>query len=84
MPTVILGREMSKRFEGADAPVVLPASADTIRRVIRELDERFPGIKELLSGPMAVAIDGQLYENSLLQKIPADAEVHFLPPLDGG
>ena len=84
MPTVILGREIIRRFGGDEAPIVLPPSADTVRGVIRALDERFPGIMAVLSGPMAVSIDGQIYENCLLEPVADSSEVCFLPAIDGG
>jgi molybdopterin converting factor small subunit len=33
---------------------------------------------------MAVAIDGEIYQSPLLEKIGAESEVHFLPPIGGG
>jgi hypothetical protein len=84
VPTVILGREIVRRFVGKDAPIALPSSANTVRGVIKELDRRYPGISAALSGPMAVSIDGQIYENCLLEPVGADSEVCFLPAIDGG
>jgi molybdopterin converting factor small subunit len=33
---------------------------------------------------MAVAIDGQIYQNALLQEISPGSDVHILPPIAGG
>ena len=84
MPTVILGRELLRRFDVPPGPLELPASADTVRGVISELDRRYPGIAVVLRGPMAVSIDGQIYENCLLEAVGTDSEVCFLPAIDGG
>lgn len=84
MPKVILARELSKRFVGDVKPIELPATADTVRKVITALDGRYPGIGAALSRTMTVAINGEIYENCLLEPVPADAEVCFFPPLDGG
>ena len=84
MPTVILGRELCRRFGADEAPVQLPADVTTVRGVVRELDRRFPGLGDVLAGPVTVSIDGQLYEQSLLQTVEPDSEVCFLPPIGGG
>jgi molybdopterin synthase sulfur carrier subunit len=62
----------------------------TVRGVIRELEAKFPGIAErLLAGDvlkpgLAVAINGAVASQGVLQKVPAGSEVHFLPAIGGG
>ena len=84
MPTVILSRDVAQRFTGGDVRIELAAAANTVRAVMRELDNRYPGLGEVLRGPMAVAIDGQIYQDCLLEPVAADSEVCFLPAIDGG
>ncbi len=82
MATVILNREIARKFtEGATEVEV---TGDNIRRVIRELDERFPGIGEVLRHDMAVAIDGEIFQDSLIDPIPPNSEVHLIPKIAGG
>ena len=58
--------------------------AKDVRAVIRELDERFPGLGEVLREETMVAIDGELFESALFQPLPDGSEVYFLPKLEAG
>ncbi|MBS36194.1 MAG: hypothetical protein CMO26_09750 [Thiotrichales bacterium] len=84
MPTVILGREVARTFANDVASITLPDSAGNVRAVIKALDVRYPGIAEVLSGPVAVSIDGQIYENCLLEPVGPQSEICFMPSIDGG
>lgn len=62
----------------------------SVRQIVAALDERFPGVRsrlcagdELRPG-LAVAVNGAVSSVGLLQKVPAGAEVHFLPAIGGG
>lgn len=62
----------------------------TVRAVIRELEARYPGIGErLMIGDglkpgLAVAINGNVASQGVLQKVPCGSEIHFLPAIGGG
>ena len=56
----------------------------TINQLIRAFSEEFPEIKPHLEEGAAYAIDGQLFQESLLEPIQPDSEVHILPQLAGG
>jgi molybdopterin synthase sulfur carrier subunit len=64
--------------------------AASVRQVIVALEALFPGIRERLCARddlrpgMAVAVNGTVSSLGLLQKIPAGADVHFLPAIGGG
>ncbi len=58
--------------------------AATVRRLIKALDERFPGIAERLADGTSVSIDGEIIPDALYEDLPEGAEVHFLPTLSGG
>jgi sulfur-carrier protein len=60
------------------------ASAATIRELLDRLGEVHPDLKPLLEKGVAVSINGQIYRNAWFQPIPADADIHILPPLAGG
>ncbi|MCP4958645.1 MAG: MoaD/ThiS family protein [Actinomycetia bacterium] len=63
----------------------LELDAATVRSLIRQLDERYPGIGERLTTTgMAIAIDGDIVADALFEDLPDGAEVHFLPALSGG
>jgi len=58
--------------------------AATVRRLIRVLDERWPGLGEQLTDGTAVAINGEIVADALYEDLPDGAEVHFLPAIAGG
>ena len=58
--------------------------AASVRQLLGELDQRFPGIVADLESGMSVAINGDIVADALYEPLPPDAEVHFLPPISGG
>jgi sulfur-carrier protein len=62
----------------------------TVRQVVDELEQRFPGIKARLCDAqglrpgIAVAVDTAIARRGLSEPVPEDAEVHFLPAVSGG
>ncbi len=60
-------------------------AADDVRSLIRQLDAKFPGIGIELGGDaVAVAIDGDIYPDALLEPLEPDSEVYFMPAIKGG
>ena len=75
---------------GGQKTVQVPGA--TIRQLINNLDERFPGVRErlydeeaqdLIPG-IAVIVDGETSQLGILERIRDDSEVHFLPAIGGG
>jgi molybdopterin converting factor small subunit len=62
----------------------IDVQAADVRALIAALDARFPGIGQVLSKGMAVAIDGEIIQEPLLEAVPEHSEVHFLPSISGG
>jgi sulfur-carrier protein len=62
----------------------LEVDAANISQLLRRLAEKFPELAPHLETGAAVAINGQIYQDALLQPIPPDAEVHILPQIAGG
>ena len=58
--------------------------ADTVRRLIVELDRRYPGLGDYLDRRMAVAIDGEIHQDAWSSPIGPDSEVFFIPKIGGG
>ena len=56
----------------------------TIRELLVELGAQCPKLKPLLDQGVAVAIDGQIYQDALLEPIREESEVHVLPQIAGG
>jgi len=71
-----------RRFTGGVKSVEIEAS--NVRQLIIELDRRYPGIGAQLRAGTAVAIDGEIVQEALLEPIGPTSEVHFLPSLGGG
>ena len=83
MARIILTDSLSKQFTGgnSDFEIVAPS----VRSLIRELDNRYPGLGTQISdGTLSVAIDGDIYQDAFLEELHPDAEVAFLPKIGGG
>jgi hypothetical protein len=65
-------------------------AAQTLGGVIDRLEARYPGFRDAviedgqLRAGLAVAIGSDLATLGLLEPVPGDAEVHFLPAISGG
>ena len=62
----------------------LELSAKTVRQLFRQLGEKYPALAPHLEDGLAVAIDGQIYQDALLEPISEGSEVHVLPQIAGG
>ena len=71
------------RFTNGETELELNNVA-TIKQLFRSLSERYPEMKPHLEDGIAVAIDGQLFQDSLLEPIEPNSEVHLLPQIGGG
>ena len=59
-------------------------SATSVKQLFEQLAELHPALRPHLEDGVAVAIDGQIYQDSLLEPIRADSEVFVLPQIAGG
>jgi molybdopterin converting factor small subunit len=57
---------------------------DTLRRVIGELNRRFPGFGEHIERRMAIAIDGEIHQDALFTPLAPTSEVYLIPRIGGG
>jgi len=62
----------------------LDVDARSIRQLFMKLGEKYPALAPHLEEGLAVAIDGQIYQDALLEPIGENAEVHILPQIAGG
>ena len=87
MPTVFIPPAL-RSLTGGSAQVEV--SGSNVRRLIDDLERRYPGIRDrlcegaALRSGLAVAIDGNISSLGLIQKVPEKCEVHFLTALGGG
>ena len=69
------------RYTGGLEMVAL--DAPRIHELKASLARRFPGLGERLD-VMAVAIDGEIYNDADYRDVRADTEIHFVPRTVGG
>ena len=70
------------QLTGGVAEFVL--SATSVKQLFRQLTDLHPALGRHLEEGVAVAIDGQIYQDALLEPIGADSEVFILPQIAGG
>ena len=67
---------------GGVAEFDLPATS--IKHLFELLADRHPLLARHLEDGVAVAIDGQIYQETLLEPIGPDSEVYLIPQIAGG
>jgi len=81
VPRVFLSGNLKMLAGGAEE---VDVEAADIRQLLRVLGERFPAMRPQLEQGIAVAIDGEIYQDGWLEPIAPDSEVHLLPRIGGG
>lgn len=82
MPHVVITGDMSRRFTGGRNEFEVEAT--TFRRLILELDRRFPGLGHRIEEGMAISIDGEIFQDAYAAPIRPDSEVYLIPKIGGG
>jgi molybdopterin converting factor small subunit len=82
MPRVHVPGQAARRFTGGLTELEVEAS--TVRRLITELDRRFPGLGHQIDEGMALAIDGEIYQDAYLAPLGPDSEIYLIPKIGGG
>ena len=59
-------------------------AATSVKHLFELLAERHPALAPHLGEGVAVAIDGQIYQDTLHEPIAPDSEVFILPQIAGG
>ena len=87
MAVVFIPSLMQELSNGKERVVV---EGNTVRQIIENLEESYPGFRERLIDQnrvkpnIAVAIDGEITPLGLIGKVSEASEVHFLPAISGG
>jgi molybdopterin converting factor small subunit len=90
MPVVFMPTPLRKYIGGIPS-VAVPGV--TLRQLITNIDELFPGLKDHLLNPedkdalmpgLAAVVDGEPTNEGLLTRLDETTEVHFLPAIAGG
>jgi molybdopterin converting factor small subunit len=82
MPHVVMTGIAARRLTGGLTE--FDVEADTVHRMIRELDKRYPGLGHQIDEGMAIAIDGEIYQDAYLEPLRPDSEIVLIPKIGGG
>ena len=82
MPHVVIAGMAARRFTGGQSE--FDVEANTVRRLISELERRFPGLGHQIDEGMAVAIDGEIFQDAYQARLNPDSEVVLIPKIGGG
>jgi sulfur-carrier protein len=82
MPHVVMTGIAARRLTGGQTE--FDVEANTVRRMIAELDKRYPGLGHQIDEGMAVAIDGEIFQDAYLAPLKPDSEVVLIPKIGGG
>lgn len=80
MATVIFSSELQRLTGEARTSV----SAENYRELVDKLTATYPSLDRDEIMDMAVAIDGEIIHDPLLEPVKPDSEVHFLYRISGG
>lgn len=69
-------------FTGGETELELEVA--NVRQLFQALGERYPNLRQQLETDLAVAIDGEIYQDALLQPILAKSDVFLFPKIAGG
>jgi molybdopterin synthase sulfur carrier subunit len=58
--------------------------AKNLGGVLKAMDVLYPGLGEHLEEETTVAINGEYHETGYFQPVPKDAEIFFIPRIEGG
>jgi sulfur-carrier protein len=82
MPKVVISGSSCQRFTGGKTE--FEVAATNFRRLVLELEERFPGLGKQVEEGMAVAIDGEIFQDAYQTPLDPDSEVVLIPKIGGG
>ncbi len=71
-------RDLTGGLDGLDV------DARSVRELVRMLEARFPGLGALVEGEMALAIDGEIHQDALMEPLGPHSEVVLIPRISGG
>ncbi len=73
MPRVSISGSACQQFTGGAREI--DVEADTFRRLVLELDRRYPGLGRLVEESMAIAIDGEIYQDAYHAPLRPESEI---------
>jgi molybdopterin converting factor small subunit len=83
MPKVVLSSgSASQQFTSGQTEFEVEATS--FRRLILELERRFPGLGKQVEESMAVSIDGEIFQDSYAAELRPGSEIYLIPKIGGG
>jgi sulfur-carrier protein len=79
---VVIGGSNGREFTGGASE--FDVAATTVRRMILELEARYPGFGDYVERRMAIAIDGEIHQDAWGAELKPDSEVYLIPKIGGG
>ncbi len=58
--------------------------ATTFRQLVRELEQKYPGLGSHVEEGMAVAIDGEIFQDAYHVELKPGSEIVLIPKIGGG
>ena len=81
MARVVLNGNL-RRYSGGESEFELEVV--NVRQLLTQLGARHPELAPHLEEGIAVAIDGEIFQDALFADIAPDSEVHIIPRIAGG
>ena len=82
MPHVVISGQAARRFTGGASE--FDVEATNFRRLVLELERRYPGLGHQVEEGMAVAIDGEIFQDAYLAQLKPESEIVLIPKIGGG
>ena len=82
MPHVVTACATCRQFTGGLS--AFDVEADSVRRLIAELEARYPGLGDHIERRMAIAIDGEIFQDAHSAPLKPTSEVYLIPRIGGG
>jgi sulfur-carrier protein len=83
MPTVVLSSGSAGQ-QFTNGQTEFEVEATSFRRLILELERRFPGLGKQVEESMAVAIDGEIFQDAYAAELRPGSEIYLIPKIGGG
>jgi sulfur-carrier protein len=82
MPHICIAGDGCRQYVGEQRE--LDVEATSFRRLVLELDRRFPGLGRQIEESMAIAIDGEIFQDAYQAPLRPESEVWLIPKIAGG
>jgi molybdopterin converting factor small subunit len=83
MPVVVLSAgSAASSLTGGQTEFAVEAT--TFRRLVLELERRFPGLGRQVEDSMAIAIDGEIFQDAYGVELKPGSEIVLIPRIGGG